>query len=268
MGMEDLSETRFVDHFFPAFGLKGAVGFSGEIDVKAFDDQRRSAGLTLTEESEDSYGDVVHVKGVSLKRFAKNPVLLQFHDYSRWPLGTVENVHVDGSRLRGTKIYAPAGVYDQADIGWGLTRAGIMKGQSIGFYPLVMEDIPPVEGDPNQYRRSRRFKKIELLELSDAPVPAHSNALTGKDASYLLRTIGEEVLAYGGAREADRDWIEKQVKVFIEKLRHDAALLSTHGPAVPSGPAEVKSAPKTPEEIAELTAATTAAILSRFHKGA
>lgn len=195
MPMRRFNECKFFSR--SPDGISGYVGMGFDIDEKSFDDENRSAEITMTEETPDGVGDIVEIRGIDLRRFLKNAVLLQFHDYQRWPLGKVEGVKRDPPRLRARKVYAPATLnHHDADIGWGLTRAGILKGQSIGFVSIVAEEIEATEQrDTGYYARPRRFKKIELLELSDVPVPMHANALVGKDGEYLAKSIGADLVS-------------------------------------------------------------------------
>jgi hypothetical protein len=210
--------TRFFDHVFPSCGQKGMIGIGMEIEEKSLNVEERSVGLTLTEESPDSYGDIVEVSGVQLKRFLKNPVLLQFHDYQRWPLGTIAGLEKTDNRLRGKKIYAPEGIYKESDIGWGLTLAKILRGQSIGFLPMVSLEIETSDASSGYYR-PKRYRKIELLEVSDAPVPAHANALAdSKDAEFQVKELGEMVLRYGSPKNSTVEMMNARVKALIEFL--------------------------------------------------
>lgn len=297
MSDEARPDVRATEHFFPATGQKGFIGLFGYVEEKGFDDELRSASVTMTEESPDGVGDVVMLGGIDLRRFKANPVLLQFHDYGRWPLGKVVNVRKEAPRLRAEKVYydtraAGAVKHDDADLGWGLTRAGMMKGQSIGFFPVVAEEIPePKDGESERrYYRARRFKKTELLELSDAPVPMHANALVGRDASYAFRHAAEDVLGFAGTLDRDAESIAALVKRLAEKFERDAlrriadgltivltAPSGSTGPGDPPAPADaagasgtVETSPEikiaTAEEVAELTASVTSRILAGLGK--
>lgn len=213
--------SRFFEHKFLAFGgLKGFTGSAFEAEEKSLDKEARSIGLTLTEESPDAYGDIVSVKGAQLKRFSRNGPLLQFHDYHSWQLGVVSDLEKTATQLRGKKTYAPEGVNPQADIAWGLTLAKMLKGQSIGFFPIVSEEIQAEGRDATtSYYIPKRFTKWELLEVSDVPVPAHSNALAdSKDAEFQVKELGEMVLRYGSPKNSTVEMMNARVKALIEFL--------------------------------------------------
>src|SRR4051812_44610841 len=69
----------------------------------------RFLDVVASDESTDRYGDVIVAAGWNLSNFQRNPVALWAHDHGA-PIGTVENIRIDGRRLLGRMHFAAAGV--------------------------------------------------------------------------------------------------------------------------------------------------------------
>lgn len=120
----------------------------------------------LSDDSVDSYGDVIQQDGWDFARFNKNPIALFGHS-AAFPIGRWKNVRVDGGKLIGTLEFAEDGTSDRIDEIKRLAAQGILRATSVGFMPLDWQD----EG------RGLRFTKQELMEVSLVSVPANSNAV-------------------------------------------------------------------------------------------
>jgi HK97 family phage prohead protease len=131
----------------------------------------------VTSKGEDSFhilasNDSVDRDGESIQHsawektvedFKQNPVLLWAHDYSKPPIGAVENLKVTGNGLEGDIRFANT---DFAQDIKGLYADGIMSSFSVGFLPKQRENV---EGVPT-------YTEVELLEISAVPVPANRAA--------------------------------------------------------------------------------------------
>jgi len=143
--------------------------------TKAIDEERGIFEAVITTESPDRSGDIVRAGGAVLDNFRKNPVVLWAHQYDQPPVAKAISLTVlPGQGIRSQYQFPARGLYPQADIVRNLVGNGFLNGVSIGFTPLVSEDIPG--GDV--WNPSQDYKSWELLEYSIVPVPANSQALT------------------------------------------------------------------------------------------
>jgi len=127
--------------------------------------------FVLSDETLDSYGDIVSAGGWDLKRFLTNPVTLFAHD-NRFLVGTWGNVRVSGGKLLADLTLAARGTSARIDELISLVEQKILRAVSVGFRPLEYEPI-----DPKQPYGGVRYLKQELLEASLVAVPANPNAL-------------------------------------------------------------------------------------------
>lgn len=123
--------------------------------------------FVLSDDTVDRYGDVIEAAGWDLRWFQRNNIALFGHD-SNFPIGTWEDVRVEGNKLMGKLKLAAEGTSDRIDELRRLVQQGILKAVSVGF--------KPVESEPIQ-RGGVRYKKQELLETSLVSVPANPAAL-------------------------------------------------------------------------------------------
>jgi HK97 family phage prohead protease len=130
---------------------------------------RRAIAVTASTDAVDSWGEIVE-QSWDLERFAKNPIVLWQHD-RREPIGTAENVRVEGGALKATLVIAPEGVSKEADKAWSLYEAGILRAVSVGFAP---RDI--------RYEKRNGVEVAvlannELREISIVSLPANPEAV-------------------------------------------------------------------------------------------
>jgi HK97 family phage prohead protease/HK97 family phage major capsid protein len=125
--------------------------------------------FVLSDETADSYGDVVEAAGWDLKRFKRNPIAL-FGHRADFPIGTWDDVRVDNGRLVGRLKLAKDGTSYRIDEVRRLVEQGILRAVSVGFRPVK-------EPEP-MGKRGMRFKGQELLEASIVSVPANPATLS------------------------------------------------------------------------------------------
>ncbi|RLC39110.1 phage major capsid protein [Candidatus Falkowbacteria bacterium] len=130
--------------------------------------------FVLSTSDVDRDGDVVVPDGISLKDFKKNPIALFSHNHN-FPIGTWENLRVEGKRLVGDLFLAAAGTSKLVDEVRSLVEQRILKAVSIGFSVSDYTEIKQTGG--------YRFEKTELHEASLVAVPANQNALMVKGLS-------------------------------------------------------------------------------------
>ncbi|MEL6575032.1 MAG: HK97 family phage prohead protease, partial [Pseudomonadota bacterium] len=125
----------------------------------------------LSDETVDRDGDIIRAAGWQLESFLKNAPLLAFHD-PRQPIGSWEDVRVEGTRLIGRAKFAAAGTVPLADQLFSLYADGHLKAVSVGFE--IIEAIPLIVDD---VRRGFEILKAGLLEASLVTIPSNPNAL-------------------------------------------------------------------------------------------
>lgn len=133
----------------------------------------RGDGLefVMSDDTVDTYGDVIEPAGWDLRWFKKNPIALFSHD-SRLPIGTWESVRVEGGKLVGKLKLAAKGTSARIDELISLVEQGILRAVSVGFMPIKSEPL-----DPERPYGPQKYLKQDLRECSLVAVPANPAAL-------------------------------------------------------------------------------------------
>jgi hypothetical protein len=109
--------------------------------IRVLDAAKGLVEYVASNETIDSYREIIRADGWRFNRFAKNAPFVDSHDYSSVDklLGKVVDFRVEGRQLIETVEWAiNAGLPENhlANIGWKMTVAGYLKGVSVGFMPL------------------------------------------------------------------------------------------------------------------------------------
>ena len=101
--------------------------------------------------------------------FEANPVFLWAHQDDELPVGRVENLATQAGRLIGQVRYAE---HDFAETVYQMVKGGFLNATSTGWLPLEYRAA-------NDRKRpgGLDFTRVELLEISQVPVPALPTAL-------------------------------------------------------------------------------------------
>ena len=132
--------------------------------------------FVLSDATVDRYGDVIEAEGWDLRWFKRNPIALFGHS-GDFPIGTWEDVRVEGGKLIGKLKLAAEGTSPRIDELRRLVQQKVLKAVSVGF--------KPVESEPLGQRGGIRYKKQELLETSLVSVPANPAALAVAKSLHL-----------------------------------------------------------------------------------
>jgi hypothetical protein len=108
-------------------------------EVRVLDAKAGVAEYVASDETLDSYREVIRAKGWRFTHFAKNSPFVDSHNYDSVDrlLGSVVDFKVDGGRLVETVQWAvevPENTL--AQLGWKMTEAGYLKAVSVGFQPV------------------------------------------------------------------------------------------------------------------------------------
>jgi HK97 family phage prohead protease len=122
----------------------------------------RSIVARVSTADRDRDGEIVEPKGIDLKEYQSNPVLMWAHRYSDPPVGKCLWSKVDETGLICKFQFAKTQFADEI---YTLYKDGYLKAFSIGFIPLDYD------------REEKIHRKASLLEVSCVPVPANQNAL-------------------------------------------------------------------------------------------
>lgn len=192
---------------------------------KTFNAEERSQVFVMTDESVDSYGDIVKSGGADLYRFEKNPIALLNHS-SMLIIGTWSEVGKKPQRLEGKVTIAKEGTAPHVDMAFNLMSQGILRGASIGFMPTKLEMRLDDDGDPMW---CYIINEWELYECSVVSIPANPaalarSAINGDDIvvvrDYIEKTLDDWARTPEGLL-IPRAEFEKAYKVVVEKIAAD-----------------------------------------------
>ena len=117
-----------------------------------------------------------------LRNFNANPVFLWAHQDDELPVGRVEDLTTENGRLVGQVRYAD---HEFADTVYNLVKGGYLNATSTGWLPLEWRAA-------NDRKRpgGLDFTRVELLEISQVPVPALPTALvTARKAGINVKPL-------------------------------------------------------------------------------
>ena len=138
--------------------------------VKASETEDRVLEILASDDTIDSYNEILTHDGWDLKRYKKNPVIMWAHNYNIPPIAKTVWMKADKEKGLLGKIKFPSeGVSPFADTIYKMYKEKFLNAFSVGFYGTGV--IPKNPGDPVL------ITKKELLEISAVPIPANPNAL-------------------------------------------------------------------------------------------
>jgi uncharacterized protein len=151
----------------------------------------------------DRVGDILVQKGINLKPYGTNPIVLWNHS-ADVPVARSIEIGVKNDKLQAKVKFPPEGEDEDSDWVYGKIKAGIVNATSVGFIP---KDYEPI--DPKKPWAGYRFKTSELLEFSFVSVPANSGCVIvgrsmfkGVDIPLLPSMARSSRMLAGGASAA------------------------------------------------------------------
>lgn len=148
--------------------------------------------FVMSDESVDSYDDVIEAAGWKLTRFKgqhANPVALYGHDQSRLPIGIWENVLIEAGRLLGRLKLAEPGTSAFIDAIRSLLAQKILRAVSVGFLPIAYE------ARPGSKKGGYVYTAAELIECSVVAVPANAHATALRSLLRIPEPVRSQLLA-------------------------------------------------------------------------
>jgi len=182
--LDDLTPDRLlsvVGQSYPALLLKNGDGFASHGRLL----QTLDARCIRYAFSDASVGRDMHTilpDAWDLRNFNNNPVFLWAHQDDELPVGRVEDLTTEQGRLIGQVRYAE---HEFADTVYNLVKGGYLNATSTGWLPLEWRAA-------NDRKRpgGLDFTRVELLEISQVPVPALPTALvTARKAGINVKPL-------------------------------------------------------------------------------
>ncbi len=161
------------------------------VEVRVLDSAKGIVEYVASDESLDSYREIVRADGWRFDHFQKNAPFVDSHDYRciEKLVGKVVGFMITGKRLVETVQWAIDVPENRlASLGWKMTEAGYLKAVSVGFRPERM--ATKWDQDPTAFGAALAELKIareldvrvvylqqQQLELSSVIIGANPNAL-------------------------------------------------------------------------------------------
>lgn len=185
-------------------------------EVKIEDAKEGIATYIASDESIDSYREVIRADGWRFTNFAKNAPFVDSHEYTSIAhlLGKVIDFKVVGRKLIETVQWAKDVAENElARIGWKMTEAGFLKAVSVGFWPVKTISTADPEykaqlkdleiADTADTRPRAIYMQQEQLELSAVILGANPNALIAR--SYKAGVLNDAELETLSIRITERE---------------------------------------------------------------
>jgi len=159
-------------------------------EIKFVDKTKGIVEYIASDETVDSYREIVKADGWVFDLFKKNAPFVDSHDYSSIDkqVGKVLDFNVTNKQLVETVQWAIDVAENKlAQLGWKMTEGGYLKAVSVGFFPVTMinrwdQDTTTFNSlclqagaDPNIVRTI--YTKQRQIELSSCIIGANPNAL-------------------------------------------------------------------------------------------
>jgi hypothetical protein len=210
-------------------------------EVRVVDAGRGLVDYIASDESLDSFREIIRAAGWRFTHFRKNAPFVDSHDYSTIGkcLGRVVDFRVEGAQLIERVQWAVDVPENQlAQIGWRMTEAGYLKAVSVGFLPVKY--LTPNSGEawaaqlrelglPADAPVRTIYTEQEQVELSCCVVGANANALArayragaidDADLETLSREYSQREHARGAASPAHAARAREQARgKFLEELQ-------------------------------------------------
>ena len=162
----------------------------------------RNITFVISDESEDSDGDIIMADGWDFNRFLKNPICMGFHEYDEFPYGKFIKIEKDlrsnPRRVIGTVHFPTAeelGEDGQSsehakniDMAYNMCKNGYLNTVSVGCYYKEAETRQDYPAGTPDWMRGKKVTKAELLEVSLVPIPSNPNALSMIEADKGIDT--------------------------------------------------------------------------------
>lgn len=179
------------------------VFINTEFETKTAEEDR-TIEFIVSKEIVDRGGDVVKIKGIDLKNFKKNPVIMLSHNHSDLPIGKAISMRKTGDELRMKVEFPTPEVYSLGDTVYKLVKGGFLNATSVGIIP----DYKSMEFPEGKGGASRIINKCELFEVSVVGIPMNQSALRVK----MTKAIDDGVIDELEYKELETAYIKSEMK--------------------------------------------------------
>ncbi|MDE3084490.1 MAG: hypothetical protein KGJ37_04615 [Verrucomicrobiota bacterium] len=207
-------------------------------EIKVLDEKKGLLEYVASDETIDSYGEIVHAAGADFSRFQKNAPFVDSHDYSSIEklLGKVVDFAVRGARVVETVQWAvdvPENFAAQK--GFAMAAAGYLKAVSIGFIPLEYatpfdratdwQSALELVGQAKDSAVRCIYTKWLQLELSACVIGANANAVARAYKAGILNDADLEKISTERARIETASSTDGPAAVELARRRAKTAFL-------------------------------------------
>ncbi len=184
--------------------------------IRVLDEAKGLVEYIATDESVDSYNEIVRAGGADFSRFEKNAPFVDSHDYSQIDkcLGRVVDWKITGNRVVETVQWAiDVAENKMAQYGFSMTKAGYLKAVSIGFMPTAY--ATKWDSNPTPFQDALKDMNLPAgtnvtcvylawlqLELSACVIGANGNAVA---KAYKAGVVDDAFLDLISAQRAQSD---------------------------------------------------------------
>lgn len=137
-------------------------------EVRVVDAERGIVDYVASDQTLDSYREVIMASGWKFTNFSKNAPFVDSHNYASIDclIGRVVEFRVENKQLIERVQWAIDVPENKlAQIGWKMTAAGYLKAVSVGFYPTRY--VTKWDNDPDGYNSA--LKDLGIADPSKAP---------------------------------------------------------------------------------------------------
>lgn len=194
----------------------------GDIAAREVDIAYSASGI-------DRDGDTVKQKGIDLKNFRKNPVVLYAHGHgfstdTQMPIGRSSKLYRSEEQSRSVDSFVDAdmpivGPLAEATFRMLTHPKRFLRAASMGFRPKSWEKVDE-EAEPDRVRQfwfPLDFTAVEKLEHSIVPIPSQPDALTDAKSSGIdiapIKDWAERVLDNGATLFLPREHVERAYQI-------------------------------------------------------
>jgi HK97 family phage major capsid protein len=166
-------------------------------EVRIVDAKAGIVDYVASDETLDSYREVIRARGWRFDNFRKNSPFVDSHNYSSFEflVGHVIDFGTRGRQLiERVKWAIDVPDNPRAKLGWKMTESGYLKAVSVGFWPEIT--VTRYDQDPTEYRKQLQelgldklpeskqpraiYTQQQQIELSAVVIGANPNALLEK----------------------------------------------------------------------------------------
>ncbi len=216
-------------------------------ELRVLDEKKGIIEYVASDETLDSYREVVRASGWRFTNFAKNAPFVDSHDYSSIDklVGKVTDFKVDKRKLVETVQWAvdvPGNLLAQR--GFAMSAAGYLKAVSVGFWPTKAVN----HWDQDQVGYNQQLTELNLLDKPDEMKPRTiyteqeqvelSAVIIGANPNALAKAYKAGIIDDAALEDFSRDYEHRETaraaaspdhaarakgqarRKFLEKLHH------------------------------------------------